>query len=87
MVKALRKLNLHDAAFRYFGGTVEECVYDQTKLVVLDETFRELELNPRFHEYATRAGFTIRACACPEPVEGKATTRKAKVEWKPGSST
>jgi len=67
-------IHLHDAAFRYFGGTVEECVYDQTKLVVLNETFRELELNPRFHEYATRAGFTIRAC------EGYDPESKGRVE-------
>lgn len=67
-------IHLHDAAFRYFGGTVEECVYDQTKLVVLNETFRELELNQRFHEYATRAGFTIRAC------EGYDPESKGRVE-------
>jgi len=31
--------------FRYFGGMPQECVYDQTKLVVIHEIFRELELN------------------------------------------
>ena len=51
----------HDAAFRYFGGMPQECVYDQTKLVVINETFRELALNQRFHHYATAAGFHIRA--------------------------
>jgi transposase len=40
----------HDAAFRYFGGMPQECVYDQTKLVVVNETFRELSLNQRFHQ-------------------------------------
>jgi len=30
----------HGAAFRYFGGMPQECVYDQTKLVVISETFR-----------------------------------------------
>ena len=35
-------IRLHDAAFRYFGGRPEECVYDQTKLVVLHEQYREL---------------------------------------------
>jgi transposase len=60
----------HDAAFRYFGGGPQECVYDQIKLVVINacpepcrrEIFRELELNQRFHQYATGAGFHIRAC-------------------------
>ena len=39
---------LHDAAFRYFSGCPEECVYDQTKLVVLHEQYRELQLNQGF---------------------------------------
>jgi transposase len=64
----------HDAAFRYFGGMPQECVYDQTKLVVINETFRELELNQRFHQYATTAGFHIRAC------EGYDPESKGKVE-------
>lgn len=64
----------HDAAFRYFGGMPEECVYDQTKLVVISETFRELSLNQRFHQYATAAGFRIHAC------EGYDPESKGKVE-------
>lgn len=64
----------HDAAFRYFGGMPQECVYDQTKLVVIHEIFRELELNQRFHHYATAAGFDIRAC------EGYDPESKGKVE-------
>jgi len=64
----------HDAAFRYLGGVPQECVYDQSKLVVISETFRELELNQRFHQYATTAGFNIRAC------EGYDPESKGKVE-------
>jgi transposase len=64
----------HDAAFRYFGGRPQECVYDQTKLVVIHEIFRELELNQRFHQYATAAGFHIRVC------EGYDPESKGKVE-------
>ncbi|MBV1777362.1 IS21 family transposase [Burkholderiaceae bacterium DAT-1] len=67
-------IRMHDAAFRYFGGCPHECVYDQTKLVVIREEFRELTLNSRFAEYATRAGFTIRAC------EGYDPESKGKVE-------
>ena len=52
----------------------EECVYDQTKLVVISETFRELNLNQRFHQYATAAGFRIHAC------EGYDPESKGKVE-------
>jgi len=67
-------IRMHDMAFRYFGGCPEECVYDQTRLVVIKETFRELELNQRFHQYATGAGFHIRAC------EGYDPESKGKVE-------
>lgn len=64
----------HDAAFRYFGGMPQECVYDQTKLVVINEIFRELDLNQRFHQYATAAGFHVRVC------EGYDPESKGKVE-------
>jgi transposase len=64
----------HDAAFRTFGGMPQECIYDQTKLVVISEVFRELTLNQRFHQYATAAGFHIRAC------EGYDPESKGKVE-------
>ena len=67
-------IRLHDAAFRYFGGRPEECVYDQTKLVVLHEQYRELDPNPAFAAYATAAGFRIYAC------EGYDPESKGKVE-------
>jgi len=69
-----RFIQMHDEAFRYFGGCPLECVYDQTKLVVLHEQYRELDINPRFHQYATGAGFKIRAC------EGYDPESKGKVE-------
>lgn len=64
----------HDAAFRYFGGMPQECVYDQAKLVVISEAFRELTLNQRFYQYATTSGFRISAC------EGYDPESKGKVE-------
>ena len=67
-------IQLHDEAFRYFGGVTEECVYDQTKRVVIDERYRELTLNQRFHHYATAAGYRIHAC------EGYDPESKGKVE-------
>jgi transposase len=67
-------IKMHDAAFRYFGGCPEECVYDQTKLVVIKEQYRELVLNNEFARFATYAGFNIRAC------EGYDPESKGKVE-------
>lgn len=69
-----RFIRMHDAAFCYFMGMPAECVYDQTKLVVLHEQYRELTLNNRFHAYATHAGFAIRVC------EGYDPESKGKVE-------
>jgi len=69
-----RFIRMHDAAFRYFEGVTAECVYDQTKLVVIEEVYRELTVNQRFHEYATQAGFRIQAC------EGYDPESKGKVE-------
>jgi len=67
-------IRMHDAAFRYFGGCPSEVVYDQTKLVIIDEKYRELTLNQRMAEYATLAGYSIRAC------EGYDPESKGKVE-------
>jgi transposase len=69
-----RFIQMHDEAFRYFGGCPKECVYDQTKLVVLHEEYRELDINPRFLQYATGARFKIKAC------EGYDPESKGKVE-------
>ena len=69
-----RFIQMHDAAFRYFDGVSAECVYDQTKLVVIKEEYRELTVNARFHEYASHAGFRIHAC------EGYDPESKGKVE-------
>jgi transposase len=44
-------IRMYDAAFRAFGGCPRECVYDQPRLVVIDEQFRELTLNERFARY------------------------------------
>jgi len=67
-------IQMHDSAFRYFGGCPQECVYDQTKLVVIREEYRELTVNEQFSEYASHAGFSIRAC------EGYDPESKGKVE-------
>jgi len=60
-------IRMHDTAFRAFGGMPEECVYDQTKLVVIHEQYRELDLNERFARYATTAGFRIHCCRGYDP--------------------
>ncbi len=67
-------IQMHDEAFTYFDGVGEECVYDQTKLVVIKEEFREVWFNEEFYRYATVARFDIRVC------EGYDPESKGKVE-------
>ena len=69
-----RFIQMHEEAFCYFGGIPEECVYDQTKLVVIKEIFREVTFNQRFHRYASQVGLDIRVC------EGYDPESKGKVE-------
>jgi len=57
-----RFIQMHDEAFRYFGGVPETCVYDQSKLVVIDETFREVELNERFRQFAGHVALGVHVC-------------------------
>ncbi|MBC8554945.1 MAG: IS21 family transposase [Candidatus Brocadiales bacterium] len=67
-------INMHDEAFSIFDGVVEECVYDQTKLVAIKEEYREVWFNEEFYRYATFAGFDSRVC------EGYDPESKGKVE-------
>lgn len=60
-------IRMHDAACRAFGGRPRACVYDQTRLVVIDEPCRALALNERCARSAATAGFTIRACRGYDP--------------------
>ena len=73
-VNTIRFIQMHDAAFRYFGGMPEECVYDQTRLVVIKEVFREVTFNERFYRYASAVGLDCRVC------EGYDPESKGKVE-------
>ena len=67
-------IQMHDEAFRAFGGIPDEVVYDQTKLVAISEKYREVIVNQRFSQYASEAGYAIRVC------EGFDPESKGKVE-------
>ena len=67
-------IEFHERAFKYFNGIPEELVYDQTKLVVIEEKYREVYFNDIFYQYATTAGFNIHVC------EGYDPESKGKVE-------
>jgi len=67
-------IKAHLEAFRYFGGVAKEYVYDQTKLVVIEEKYREVWFNQRFHEFALKYEFLPIVC------EGYDPESKGKVE-------
>ena len=67
-------IRAHQEAFVYFGGVAKEYVYDQTKLVVINERYREVFLNERFHQFAVQHEFTVHVC------EGYDPESKGKVE-------
>jgi len=60
-------IRMHDEAFTFFEGRPQECVYDQTKLVVLKEEYREILFNELFYQYATTAGLEARVCRGYDP--------------------
>lgn len=56
-------IRCHLNAFAYFGGVVQGCLYDRTKLVVLGrDEVGEVQWNERFLDFALRLGFEIRLC-------------------------
>jgi transposase len=60
-------IKAHLEAFQFFGGITRECLYDQTKLVVIKEQYRELILNDRFGKFALETGFHVTACEGYDP--------------------
>jgi len=56
-------MRCHVNAFTYFGGVPEKCLYDRTKLVVLetDDAGRSV-WNPHFLAFSLRMGFNVQLC-------------------------
>ena len=74
-------IQMHNEAFGLFGGLAEECVYDQTKLVVIKEEYRETWLNEEFSRYAACAGFDIRVCEGYDPESKGKVESGVKYQW------
>ena len=67
-------IGAHLQAFQYYGAIAKEYVYDQTKMVVIREKYRETWLNEQFHRFALQNGFAPQVC------EGYDPESKGKVE-------
>lgn len=50
----------HEYAFQYFGGRTQMIVYDQDRVFVVDESFGNIVLVPKFKEYVKKVGFSDR---------------------------
>jgi hypothetical protein len=69
-------IKAHLESFKYFGCVGKEYVYDQTKLVVISEKYREVWLNGKFHQFALKNQFLPVICAGYDP-ESKGKVERA----------
>jgi len=67
-------IKAHIESFKYFGVIAKEFVYDQTKLVVINEKYGEIVYNNKFHNFAMQMEFQPNVC------EGYDPESKGKVE-------
>jgi hypothetical protein len=57
----------HEMAFAYFGGLVEEIVYDQDKVLLVCENKGDLILTDLFRAYVKEKGFKVHFCRKADP--------------------
>jgi transposase len=57
----------HELAFEYFGGLVEEIVYDQDKVLLVSENKGDLILTDLFRAYVKEQGFKVYFCRKADP--------------------
>jgi len=56
-------IRCHLHAFEHFGGTPRSCLYDNTKLVVIDrDDTGEPVWNEKFLDFSLRVGFAVKLC-------------------------
>lgn len=57
----------HDVAFQFYGGRPVQIVYDQDRVMVVDENAGEIIFTERFREYCNYVGFSIHLCRKSDP--------------------
>lgn len=57
----------HDKAFEFFGGRTKEIVYDQDRLLAVDENFGDVIYTEEFQKYVDFMKFKIRLCRPYDP--------------------
>lgn len=60
-------IDAHDKAFEFFGGRTKEIVYDQDRLLAVDENFGDVIYTEEFQKYVDFMKFKIRLCRPYDP--------------------
>jgi len=59
--------NFHEKAFNYYGGMPQEIVYDQDKLVIVDENYGDIIYTAKFEAYRQQKKFKTYICRSSDP--------------------
>lgn len=70
----LAAIDAHEKCFRHFQGVPEQLVYDQDKLMLVDENKGNLILTEEFRKYVQHRGFKLHFCRKADPAS------KGKIE-------
>lgn len=60
-------IEAHDYAFKYFGGIPKEIVYDQDRVLAVDENFGDVVYTEDFQNYINLMHFKTRLCRAYDP--------------------
>ena len=60
-------IEAHEKTFRFFGGMPQQVVYDQDKLMLVDENKGDLILTEGFRNYVQHRGFKLHFCRKGDP--------------------
>lgn len=74
-------ISAHKECFEYFGYIPETMIYDQTKLVVIKEIYREVTYNSKFFQFMNNLSINPYACKGYDP-ESKGLVERAVREVK-----
>lgn len=64
---AVKTVEAHRYAFRYFGGRPQMIVYDQDKILVISENMGDIIFVKEFEDYVRDTGFSIYLCKRYDP--------------------
>ena len=60
-------ISAHKDCFEYYGYIPETMIYDQTKLVVIKEIYREVTYNSKFFQFMNNLSINPYACEGYDP--------------------